>query len=85
MGLLCSVGSINAVIFSSYLSKSRHLPQVEIPIFNESLVVDSKFMSNLKGNFLSYLYAPWDAGSLRHINDVDLFISASFGLVIYYF
>lgn len=73
-------------IFPSFrrLSISLHLPQAEVPLFNRSLVIDNFFQSasyNLKGNHLFYLYAPWDAESLRHMDDVELFMGSYFGHV----
>lgn len=65
-------------------SRSRHLAQPEWPIFNHSFVIDNsseRFGKFFKVNHLSYLYAPWDAESLRHVDDVELFMSAFFGAV----
>ncbi|VUZ48010.1 unnamed protein product [Hymenolepis diminuta] len=63
------------------LSRSRHLPQPDLPIFNHSFIFDNsteRFGIPLKGNHLSYVYATWDAESLRRVDDVELFFSAYF-------
>ncbi|EUB64050.1 Thioredoxin domain-containing protein [Echinococcus granulosus] len=77
--------SVAIFLWTSYtpkLSISLNLPQAGIHIFNRSLVFDNISQSvghYLKGNHLSYLYAPWDAESLRHTDDVELFMGSYFG------
>ncbi|VDN96057.1 unnamed protein product [Rodentolepis nana] len=63
------------------LSISRHLPQPDLPIFNNSFVYDNsteRFGVAVEGNHLSYVYANWDAESLRRVDDVELFLSSYF-------
>ncbi|VDM16763.1 unnamed protein product [Hydatigera taeniaeformis] len=70
------------ISYTPKLSISLHLLQAEFPLFNRSLVIDNLshgVAHNLKGNHLSYLYAPWDAQSLRHTDDVELFMGSYFG------
>uniref|UniRef100_A0A915EZY4 Thioredoxin domain containing protein 11 n=1 Tax=Echinococcus canadensis TaxID=519352 RepID=A0A915EZY4_9CEST len=72
----------NIFTSSRKLSISLNLQQAGIPIFDRSLVFDNISQSvghYLKGNHLSYLYAPWDAESLRHTDDVELFMGSYFG------
>ncbi|KAM3184909.1 hypothetical protein ACTXT7_007445 [Hymenolepis weldensis] len=77
---MCFLITIALKIFRK-LSRSRHLPQPDLPIFNHSFVFDNsteRFGIPVKGNHLSYVYATWDAESLRRVDDVELFLSAYF-------